>query len=137
MEGALPKDRYELDGRTWLSIARTAKRLGTNAQGVRKLMGDGTLEWRQSRANSTRLVVAAQAVMALRKQRPAARIKRSPDPLARPERDPFPPSRGPAARGGGMMDAHRIRATLAPTDDQPELRRFLKDRKVDPGSRPG
>lgn len=131
----MPKDRYELDGRTWLSIARAAKLLGTNAQGVRKLIGEGKLEWRQTRANSSRLMVEEQAIMKLRRERPLIRLKRSPDPLARPERDPFPPSSGPVARGGGMFDAHRIRATLAPADEQPELRKFLKDRKRDLGSR--
>jgi hypothetical protein len=129
----MPKDRYEIGGRCWLSIARAAKLLGTNAQGVRKLMGEGALEWRQTRANSSRLVVDEQAVMALRKERPPVRLRRSPDPLARPERDPFPPPRGPMARGRGGLDAHQIRVTLAPADEQPELRRFLNERKRDRG----
>jgi hypothetical protein len=134
----MSKDRYEIEGRSWLTIVRTAKLLGTNAQGVRKLMGEGVLEWRQTRANSSRLVVDEQAVMALRKERPPVRLKRSPDPLARPERDPFPRSRGPAARGSGGLVGHQIRATLAPADEQPELRKFLEDRKkLDPGSSPG
>lgn len=79
----MPKDRYEIEGRTWLPISRAAKLLGTNAQGVRKLMGDGSLDWRQPRANSRTMVVDEQAVMALRRERPAPKLKRSPDPLAR------------------------------------------------------
>ena len=67
------KQHYEIEGRRWLSIARAAKLLGTNAQGVRKLMGSGALDWCQSRANSTRLVVDEAGVMQLRVERPPTR----------------------------------------------------------------
>ena len=75
------KDHYEIEGRRWLSISRAAKLLGTNAQGIRKLMGDGTLDWIQTRASSTKLVVDERAVLELRAARPVS-LKRSPDPLA-------------------------------------------------------
>src|SRR3546814_18187178 len=51
------KHRYEIEGRGWLIASRAAALLGTNAAGIRKLMGDGTLEWRQARTNSSVLVV--------------------------------------------------------------------------------
>jgi hypothetical protein len=70
-------------GCTWLSISRAAKLLGTNAQGVRKLMGQRAVDWRQTRANSRTLVVDETRVMELRRERPALKLLRSPDPLAR------------------------------------------------------
>ena len=99
----MPKDRYEMEGRTWLPISRAAKLLGTNAQGIRKLMADSTLEWRQSRANSRTLVVDELAVMALRRDRPTPKLKRSPDPLTRPPKPETP------AMESGTMNSLRTR----------------------------
>src|SRR3546814_8693485 len=50
------KHRYEIEGRGWLIASRAAALLGTNAAGIRKLMGDGTLEWRQARRSEERRV---------------------------------------------------------------------------------
>jgi hypothetical protein len=36
----MPKLSYDIEGRKWLPISRAAKLLGTNAQGVRKLMSE-------------------------------------------------------------------------------------------------
>jgi len=110
------KRRYEIDGRGWLIVSRAAELLGTNAQGVRKLMGDGTLEWRQSRANSQILVVDEQAVLALRRERPPRRLARSPDPIAwRPK--PMP---APRRTRGGLWEAHHLRLTLPDPDKKPK-----------------
>lgn len=87
----MPKSRYELEGRTWLPVSRAAKLLRTNAQGIRKLMGNGTLDWRQSRANSRVLVVDEQAVMKLWREKAPRKLKRSPDPL-KMARKPASPS---------------------------------------------
>lgn len=114
----MPKDRYELDGRLWLSITRAASLLGTNAQGVRKLMGDGSLDWRQSRANSRTLVVEEKGVMALRASRPAAKLRRSPDPLTSPPK-PEPHRR----ERGGLWQAHHLRLTLPAPDEDDSNRR--------------
>jgi hypothetical protein len=43
--------------------------LGTNAVGVRKLMAEGKLEWRQTRANSRTFVVRENQVLLLRNQK--------------------------------------------------------------------
>jgi len=114
----MPKLRYEIEGQSWLPIARAAKLLGTNAQGVRKLMGEGALEWRQTRANSRTFVVNEAGVMALKKNRPPVKLKRSPDPLARP-RNPEPERR---ARGG-LWDAHHLRLALPHEDEDGDKRK--------------
>ncbi|HYI46876.1 MAG TPA: hypothetical protein VEX35_00270 [Allosphingosinicella sp.] len=106
------KRRYVIDGRGWLIVSRAAELLGTNAQSVRKLMGEGALEWRQTRANSRTFVVDEAGVVALKKNRPPVKLKRSPDPLARPP-NPVPERR---ARGG-LSEAHHLRLTL-PHDDE-------------------
>lgn len=108
----MPKDHYELEGRVWLPISRAAKLLGTNAQGVRKLMADGTLEWRQTRANSRTLVVDQQGVLTLRKARPTPKLKRSPDPLA-----PAPQWEPSRRVRGGLWEAHHLRLTLPKSKD--------------------
>jgi hypothetical protein len=97
----MPKDRYDIEGRAWLPISHAAKLLGTNAQGIRKLMGEGTLDWRQTRANSRTLVVDEHGVLALKASRPTVRLRRSPDPLASPVKPN--PTRAPR---GGLWDAH-------------------------------
>jgi hypothetical protein len=107
----VPKDRYEFDGQGWLSIQRAAKLLGTNSQAIRKLMSEGKLEWRQTRANSRTFVVEEKAVLALRQERPAGKLIRSPDPLAKPPRpEPF------RREGGGLWEAHHLRLTLPVAD---------------------
>ena len=60
---------YEIDGKTWIGIARAAKLLRTNGLGVRRLMGEGRLECRQTRQNSRIFVVAYDDVMKLRGDR--------------------------------------------------------------------
>jgi hypothetical protein len=65
----MPKHRYTIDGQSWLPISRAAVLLGTNALGVRKLMGEGALEWRQTRVNSLTFAVREDQVMSLRIQR--------------------------------------------------------------------
>ena len=95
-----------IDGRRWISISRAAKLLGTNAQGVRKMMGDGRLDWHQPRANA-RLVVDEAMVNQLRLQRPRPRALRTPDPLA------SPPRAMPERRArGGLWIGHHLRMTL-------------------------
>lgn len=108
----MPKDRYSIDGRTWLSISHAAKLLGTNAQGVRKLMGEGKLDWRQTRANSRTFVVDEQAVIALRKELPNKKLMVSADPLASPP--PFEPIRRVR---GFAWDAHHLRLTLPASEE--------------------
>ena len=107
-----------VEGRTWLPISRAAKLLGTNAQGVRKLMADGSLDWRQTRANSCTFVVDEKRVVALSSELPPRKIKRSPDPLARsPKAEPMQRTRG------SIRDAHHLRMTLPITDDPESKRR--------------
>lgn len=102
----MPKDRYEIEGQYWLPISRAAQLLGTNAQGVRKLVADGSLDWRQTRANSCTFVVAERAITALRLQS-GPRLKRSADPLSSPRR------KEPVRRSGGSAcEAHHLRLTL-------------------------
>jgi hypothetical protein len=60
------KLRYTIDGRQWLPVSRAAVLLGTNALGIRKLMAEGLLEWRQTRVNSLTFVVREDQVLALR-----------------------------------------------------------------------
>ena len=47
-------------------MSRAAVLLGTNALGIRKLMAEGVLEWRQTRVNSRTFVVREDQVLALR-----------------------------------------------------------------------
>jgi hypothetical protein len=114
----MPKLRYEIDGRYWIAISRAAKLLGTNAQGVRKLMGEGTLEWRQTRANSRTFVVDEAGVMTLKKNRPPVKLKRSPDPLTRPL-NPEPERRV----RGGLWEAHHLRLTLPQGEEDGDKRK--------------
>jgi hypothetical protein len=109
----MPKDRYELEGRTWIPISRAAKLLGTNAQGVRKLMGDGTLDWRQSRANSRTFLVEERGVMTLRAKRASPKLRRSPDPLERK-----PKVEAPRRSGGGIFHEHHLRLTLPEPEER-------------------
>ena len=65
----MTKLRYAIEGTSWLPIARAAVLLGTNALGVRKLMAEGALEWRQTRANSRTFVVREDQVLSIRNRR--------------------------------------------------------------------
>ncbi len=65
----MTKLRYAIEGASWLPISRAAVLLGTNALGVRKLMAEGALEWRQTRANSRTFVVREEQVLSLRNQK--------------------------------------------------------------------
>lgn len=113
----MPKDRYEIEGRTWLPISRAAKLLGTNAHGVRKLMGEGTLDWRQTRANSRTFVVEEQGLRALLRNRSPSKLLRSPDPLAAPAKlEPVRRTRSSA------WDAHHLRLTLPAERDEKKKR---------------
>ena len=60
------KRRYTIDGQWWLPMSRAAVLLGTNSLGIRKLMAEGRLEWRQTRVNSRTFVVREDQVLALR-----------------------------------------------------------------------
>jgi hypothetical protein len=106
----VPKLSYEIDGKRWLPLSRAAKLLGTNAQGVRKLMSEGRLDWQQSRANSMTLVVEEKGVLALRLEHPP-KLRLSPDPLARARRPE------PIRSGGGMFTEHHLRMTLPVIDE--------------------
>jgi hypothetical protein len=106
----MPKLSYEIDGNRWLPISRAAKLLGTNALGVRKLMSEGKLDWRQSRANSMTLVVEEKGVLALRLERPP-KLRPSPDPLARVRKPE------PIRSGGGIFTEHHLRMTLPVNDE--------------------
>ncbi|WP_395612111.1 hypothetical protein [Allosphingosinicella sp.] len=113
----MPKLSYEIDGRRWIPISRAAKLLGTSTEGVRRMMGDGTLDWRQPRVNARRFVVDEEMVNQLRLKRPRPRALRSPDPLARPRRtESKPPS-------GGMFTAHHLRMTLPVIDESARKRK--------------
>ena len=61
----MKKLRYELEGKAWLPIGRAAKMLRTNAMQVRVMMGDGRLDWRQTRLNSRTFVVSEEQIVAM------------------------------------------------------------------------
>jgi hypothetical protein len=64
------KKIYKKEGQLYYSVSITAKMLGTSPGKVRKLMGDGTLEWNQSRLNGRILVSAESVKRYLLSQRP-------------------------------------------------------------------
>jgi hypothetical protein len=101
----MKKRRYEIEGQGWLTISRAAELLRTNAQGVRKMMGDGSLDWRQTRLNSRTFVVSEQQVMTMRVQMPPAAPKRK----AKVESCTFEPIR---RQRGHAWTAHHLRLTL-------------------------
>ena len=107
----MKKTRYEIEGQGWFTISRAAKLLGTNALGLRKLMGEGLLEWRQVRTDSKTFVVAEDAVMELRRQRPLAAPKRR-EPF--PSKPPFEPQRRVR---GGLWQQHHLRMTLPSSEE--------------------
>jgi hypothetical protein len=62
------KPVYTVDGRSWMPIGRAAKLIGTNTATVKRMMGDGRLEWRQN-PNGLALLVEETGVLALRRER--------------------------------------------------------------------
>jgi hypothetical protein len=74
----MPKRRYEINGRSWVPITQAAKLIGTNALGVHKLIEDGKLSHRHSRAGSAIVVVDLMQVANLRAEREQWRKERQP-----------------------------------------------------------
>jgi hypothetical protein len=66
--GGIIVKKYVKDGKAHYSIADAAKLLGTNSRKVRELMGTGTLEWNQTRANG-RLIVEAESILRCKRRR--------------------------------------------------------------------
>ena len=62
--------RYDIDGKRWMKVSDAARLLKTNAVGIRTMMGDGRLDWRQTRVNSRTFVVDERAVLAMVKAMP-------------------------------------------------------------------
>lgn len=115
---------YVIEGRRWLPIARAAKLLRTNAQAIRRLMGEGRLDWRQTRANSTKFAVAEDEVMKLRAELPDSAFLKKRKPK-RPA-----PSEPPRRVRGDLWEGHHLRLTLPAIDD-------IEKKKADPGPSPG
>ena len=118
--------RYDIEGRRWIKISEAARILKTNAVGIRKMMGDGRLDWRQTRANSRIFVVEESKVVELLKAMPMTVPKR---PKIREDRTKL--IDGGRRERGGLWIAHHLRLTL-PGDDEER-----RESKVDPGSGPG
>lgn len=62
------KPVYSFDGKRWMPIGRAAKLIGTNTATVKRMMGDGRLEWSQN-PNGLALLVEETGVLALRQER--------------------------------------------------------------------
>ncbi len=62
------KPVYPFDGKRWMPIGRAAKLIGTNTATVKRMMGDGRLEWSQNPRGLT-LLVEESGVLALRRER--------------------------------------------------------------------
>lgn len=82
-------ERILQDDRWWHPVPAAARRLRTNPNKIRALMGDGTLEWCQ-KGNTRTLMVSVESVEAYRTSKanpkavkPGNSSARSPDPLAR------------------------------------------------------
>ena len=69
LETVVIKNRYHIDGKFWLRMSHAAHLLGTTTPVLKRMMGDGALDWRQSRANSKIFVVDEEAILALRAER--------------------------------------------------------------------
>lgn len=77
----------KIESTKWLSVPEAARLLGTTTPIVRRLMGEGLLEWGQPRANGPIKVTLASAVAYRASDANPNRGKRapalkSPDPLA-------------------------------------------------------
>jgi hypothetical protein len=109
----MKKLRYILGDKAWLPISRAAGLLRTNATGIRKLMGEGVLDWRQTRANSRTFVVAEVDVMRLRANLPDAKLIKKKEPLPKvPLFEPYRRTRG------GLWQDHHLRMTLPHPEDE-------------------
>lgn len=62
------KPIYIIDGKRWMPEARARQLLATNAATMKRLMGDGSLEWTQNPRGLALLVVEAD-VLRLRQER--------------------------------------------------------------------
>lgn len=112
------KHRYEIEGRGWLIASRAAALLGTNAAGIRKLMGDGTLEWRQARTNSSVLVVDERQVFDLRHERQRWKKEGAFKPEPRVRQRKAPP---PSGKGYGVFErTWNPTGVQRPIKDRPE-----------------
>jgi hypothetical protein len=60
--------KYVKSGKTYYSVGDAAKLLQTSAPKIRELMGNGILEWTQTRVNG-RLVVEAQSILRHRQRK--------------------------------------------------------------------
>lgn len=91
-------------------------------------MGDGRLDWRQSRANSRILVVDQEAVIAMVRAQPLTL------PTSKQPKDNRPKMiDGGRPMRGGIRTDHHLRLTLPfPNSDNPAAKK-----KTDPGSSPG
>lgn len=102
---------YEIDGRRWIKISEAARLLKTNAVGIRSMMGDGRLDWRQSRANSRMLVVDEIAVMTTLKAKPL-----TPPTQRKIKDDRIKLIDGERRERGGLWTDHHLRLTLPTTE---------------------
>lgn len=69
------KPVYVIEGQRWLPLPRAAKMLATNMATIKRLMGDGTLEWRQLYEGWTTFVVEEAGIIRLRAERNTARTE--------------------------------------------------------------
>lgn len=65
------KPLYLVDGRRWMPEARARQLIGTSAAGLKRLMGDGSLEWIQN-PRGLALLVLEDDVLRLRTERGTA-----------------------------------------------------------------
>jgi hypothetical protein len=108
----MPKPRYDLDGEPWVPISKAAKLLGTNVSGVRKLIEEGKLRSRQSRAGSSIIIVALVQIADLRSEREQWRKEREPRKPKVAKSAPF----GLLAPKGQRVPGHREQMALPMTD---------------------
>lgn len=104
------KPVYRFDGKRWMPIGRAAKLIGTNTATVKRMMGDGRLEWSQN-PNGLALLVEESGVLALRQQRDTGLAevrKRAAATLTTADRRGTsmaatePPRRSAVSGGGGL-----------------------------------
>lgn len=63
------KGKINHQRKAWLSVAATARQLGTTTAKVRELMGRGELAWAQPRAKG-KLYISAESIVAYEKRKP-------------------------------------------------------------------
>jgi hypothetical protein len=118
--------RSEIEGKRWMKVADAARLLKTNAVGIRAMMGDGRLDWRQTRANSRTFVVDELAVLAMLKAKP---LTVPPKPKIKDDRVSL--GDGERRERGGLWIDHHLRLTVPHDGDA------ARKKKADPGSSPG